>query len=258
MDRSRFRTVGSGRTKFLAGLVAIGALAAFVAFPVGPALAKRIVGTSGPDKIVGTNKADRINARAGNDRVNGRGGNDRLKGSKGKDRLAGGKGRDKLDGSAGRDRIRGAKGKDRMGGNKGADRLNAVDGKRDRAVHGGPGKDVCTIDQADLPVLRSCERAKVRHGGGGGGGGGGLRVKSASGLVCGSVLPICPFQIVGDRANSLVGLVSGGGGVSLAAGAAVAITGDTWTAAGLYGCSANGRLTVTIGSRSVRVPITCT
>ena len=146
-----------------------------------------------------------------------------------------------------------------MGGNKGADRLNAVDGKRDRAVHGGPGKDVCTIDQADLPVLRSCERAKVRHvGHGGGGGGGRLRVRSASGLVCGSVLPICPFQIVGDRANSLVGLVSGGGGVSLAAGAAVAITGDTWTAAGLYGCSANGHLTVTIGSRSVRVPITCT
>ena len=237
--------------------MAISALAAFVALPAGSALAKRIVGTSGPDKIVGTNKADRINARAGNDQVNGRDGNDRLKGSKGKDRLAGGKGRDKLDGSAGKDRIRGAKGKDRMGGNKGADRLNAVDGKRDRAVHGGPGKDVCTIDQADLPVLRSCERAKVRHVGHGGHGGG-LRVRSASGLVCGSVLPICPFQIVGDRANSLVGLVSGGGGVSLAAGAAVAITGDTWTAAGLYGCSANGHLTVTIGSRSVRVPITCT
>jgi RTX calcium-binding nonapeptide repeat (4 copies) len=260
MMRRNKSGIRSTRTRFLWGVVAISALAAFVALPAGSALAKRIVGTSGPDKIVGTNKADRINARAGNDRVNGRGGNDRLKGSKGRDRLAGGKGRDKLDGSAGKDRIRGAKGKDRMGGNKGADRLNAVDGKRDRAVHGGPGKDVCTIDQADLPVLRSCERAKVRHvgGGGGGGGGGGLRVKSASGLVCGSVLPLCPFQIVGDHANSLVGLVSGGGGVNLAAGAAVAITGDTWTAAGLYGCSANGHLTVTIGSRSVRVPITCT
>ena len=247
----------SGRRKFVPWLVAIGALVALLALPAGMALAKRIVGTSGADKIVGTNKADRINARAGGDRVNGRAGGDRIKGSKGRDRLVGGKGGDKLHGSAGKDRIKGAKGKDRISGNKGADRLNAVDGRKDRAVHGGPGKDVCVIDQVDLPLLRNCERAKVRHGGGGGSGGG-LRVKSASGLTCGSVLPICPFQIVGDRANSLIGLVSGGGGVNLAAGAAVAITGDTWTAAGLYGCSANGHLTVTIGSRAVRVPITCT
>ena len=143
-------------------------------------------------------------------------------------------------------------------GTRAADRLNAVDGKRDRAVHGGPGKDVCTIDQADLPVLRSCERAKVKARPAAVATGHGLRVRSASGLICGSVLPICAFQIDGDRADALVGMVSGGGGVSLAAGAAVAITGDTWTAAGLYGCSSNGYLTVTIGSRSVRVPITCT
>jgi hemolysin type calcium-binding protein len=258
MQKTRSEVV-SGRRKFVPWLVAISALVALVALPAETALAKRIAGTNGADRIVGTKKADRINARAGSDRVSGRAGNDRIKGSKGKDRLVGGKGGDKLDGSAGKDRIKGAKGKDRISGNKGADRLNAVDRKKDRAVHGGPGKDVCVIDQADLPVLRNCERAKVKHGGGGGGGGGGgLRVKSASGLTCGTVLPICPFQIVGDRANSLIGLVSGGGGVNLAAGAAVAITGDTWTAAGLYGCSANGHLKVTIGSRSVRVPITCT
>jgi hypothetical protein len=33
---------------------------------------------------------------------------------------------------------------------------------------------------------------------------------------------------------------------------------EPWTAQGLYGCSADGYLKVTIGSKSVRVPITCT
>ena len=244
-----------GRTKLLAGLVAISALAALVALPAGPALAKRIVGTNGADRIVGTKKADQINARGGSDRVKGRAGGDRLTGSKGRDRLLGGKGGDRLNGSRGKDRIKGAKGKDRLAGGKGADRLNAVDGRRDRVVNGGPGKDVCTIDQVDLPVLKNCEKAKVKNGGQGSG----LRVTSASGLTCGSALPLCPFQLEGDRAESLVGSVSGGGGgVSLAAGAAVSTAGDTWTADGLYGCSANGYLKVTIGSKSVRVPITCT
>jgi Ca2+-binding RTX toxin-like protein len=250
---------GVGGRPFLAGLVAITALTALVALPAGTALAKRIVGTNGADKIVGTKKADRINARRGSDRVKGRAGGDRLKGSRGKDRLVGGRGADRLKGSRGKDRIKGAKGKDRLAGGKGADRLNAVDGRRDRVVNGGPGKDVCRIDQVDLSGLKNCERAKFASGGGGGGGGGGgLRVKSASGLTCGSVLPLCPFQIVGDRADALVGLVSGRGGVTLAAGAGVSIVGDTWTAVGLYGCSSNGYLKVTIGGKSVRVPITCT
>jgi Ca2+-binding RTX toxin-like protein len=252
-DRAGSGVVG-GKTKLLAGLVAISALAALVALPAGPALAKRIVGTNGANRIVGTKKADRINARGGSDRVNGRAGGDWLNGSRGKDRIKGGKGRDRISGGKGRDRISGGKGRDRISGGKGADHLNAVDGKRDRAVNGGAGKDVCTIDQTDLPVLKNCEKAKVKNGGQGGG----LRVTSANGLTCGSALPLCPFQIEGDRAESLVGSVSGGGGVVLAGGAAVSITGDTWTADGLYGCSANGYLKVTIGSKSVRVPITCT
>jgi Ca2+-binding RTX toxin-like protein len=225
------------RTRFLWALVAISALVALVALPAGSALAKRMVGTKGPDRIVGTKKAERINARGGNDRINGSRGNDRLVGGKGSDR-----------------RIKGGKGKDRILGGKGADHLNAVDRKKDRAVNGGPGKDVCTVDQADLPVLKNCERVKVKHGGDGDG----LRVTSASGLTCASALPLCPFQIAGDHADSSVGSVSGDGGVSLAAGAAVSTTGEDWTAAGLYGCSANGHLIVTIGTKSVRVPITCT
>jgi Ca2+-binding RTX toxin-like protein len=232
MHRASF---GVARGRFLAGLVTISALT-FVALPDEPALANRIVGTNGADHLVGTARADRINARGGNDRVNGRGGGDRVRGSRGKDR------------------IKGARGKDRLLAGKNADRLNAVDGKVDRAVNGGPGKDVCTIDQVDLPRLRNCEEAVVKNGGQGGG----LRVTSASGLTCGSALPLCPFEIVGDRADSLLGLVSGGGGVTLAAGAGVSIAGDTWAAGGLYGCTANGFLKVTIGSKSVRVHITCT
>jgi Ca2+-binding RTX toxin-like protein len=235
VDRARSGIVG-GRAKFLGGVVAISALAVLVAIPAGPALAKRIVGPSGADRIAGTKKADRINARGGSDRVNGRQGGDRLKGSRGKDRL------------------KGAQGKDRLLAGKGADHLNGVDGKKDRVVNGGPGKDVCKVDQTDLPVLKNCEKARVRNGGQGGG----LRVTSASGLTCGSSLPTCHFQAEGDGADSPVGSVSGGGGVSPVVGAGVVIVGDTWTAHALYGCSADGYLKVTIGSKSVRVPITCT
>jgi Ca2+-binding RTX toxin-like protein len=231
----RIPEVIGDRRRFLSGLVAISAVATLVALYGEPVLAKRMVGTNGNDRIIGTAKPDRINARGGNDRVNGRGGGDRLNGSKGKDR------------------IKGAKGKDRLAGGKSTDHLNAVDGKKDRAVNGGQGRDVCRIDQADLPLLKNCAQAKVKNGGGGDG----LGVNSASGLTCGSSLPTCPFQIQGDRAEAPVGSVSGGGGVSLAAGAAVTITGDDWTAEGRYGCSASGYLLVTIGSQSVRVPITC-
>jgi Ca2+-binding RTX toxin-like protein len=269
-----------GRTRFLSGVLAISALAVLVAIPAGPALAKRIAGTSGADRIVGTKKADRINARGGNDRVKGRAGADRIKGAKGKDRLKGGKGADRLNGSRGKDRLvggkgadrlkgskgkdrlKGAKGKDRIAAGKGADRLNAVDVKKDRVVNGGAGEDVCTIDQADLPVLKNCETAKVKNGPGPGPGPGpgddDLRVTSATGLTCGQSLPLCPFLIEGDGAEALTGSVSGHGGVTTTAGASVAIVGEDWTATGLYGCSADGHLKVTIGAKSVRVPITCT
>ena len=261
MDRARSGVVG-GRTRFLSGLVAISALAALVAIPAGPALAKRIVGTSGADRIVGTKKADRINARGGNDRVKGRAGGDRLKGAKGKDRLVGGKGGDRLKGSRGKDRIKGAKGKDRLSAGKGADRLKAVDDKRDRAVNGGRGQGRLH----DRPG-RSARAEELREGQGqertgprsrSGPGDDDLRVTSASGLTCGSSLPLCPFQIDGDSAEAASGTVSGGGGVSPAAGAGGVDHRRHLDGPGLYGCSADGYLKVTIGSKSVRVPITCT
>jgi RTX calcium-binding nonapeptide repeat (4 copies) len=94
----------------------------------GPAEAKRIVGTQGPDRLVGTAKADYLKAR---------GGADRLKGRQGRDRLSGG---------------------------PGADRLNALDRGRDRAIKGGPGRDVCRVDVADLAKLKGCETARVSGG----------------------------------------------------------------------------------------------
>ena len=91
--------------------------------------AKRIVGTNGPDRLVGTGKPDQIKSLGGDDRLKGRGG------------------------------------KDRLSGGPGADRLNAVDGKPDRVIKGGPGKDVCKIDAAELSRMKGCETAKVKGGG---------------------------------------------------------------------------------------------
>ena len=124
------------RTRRMA-LVLLAVAAPMLLAWVGPAQAKRIVGTKGPDKLVGSAKADVIKSRGGNDRLNGRGGGDR-----------------------------------RSGG-PGADRLNAVDGRRDRLVRGGPGKDVCRIDAADRPNVKSCETVKIAKGRGPGGGPGG-------------------------------------------------------------------------------------
>ena len=240
-DRRRSEARRKGATRF-SRLAGIGCLAALLALSVAPALAKRIAGSNGGDRIVGTKKADRINARGGNDRVNGRRGGDRLKGAKG------------------RDRLKGAKGRDRLLAGRGADRLKAVDDRRDRVVNGGGGRDVCTIDQVDLPRLRGCERAEVKNRPGPGPGprGDELPVTSATGLTCGNSLPTCRFEINGRGADATTGSVSGGGGVGTVAGAGVSISGDDWTATGLYGCSDNGFLKVTIGTESVRVPITCT
>jgi hypothetical protein len=116
-------------------LVAVAALLVFAW--AGPAQAKPKLGTKGPDKLVGTAKADVVKGRGGADRIDGRGGRDRL-----------------------------------FGG-LGADRLNAVDGRRDRLVSGGPGKDVCRIDAADRPNVKGCETVKVAKGRGPGGGPGG-------------------------------------------------------------------------------------
>jgi Ca2+-binding RTX toxin-like protein len=119
--------------------VVVAALASLTLASAGPAQAKRVLGTKGADRIVGTAKADVVKSFGGNDRIEGRGGKDRLSGGSGRDRLAGGPGRD------------------RLSGGRGADRLNTVDGRRDRVVNGGPGKDICRVDPADAVKVQGCE-----------------------------------------------------------------------------------------------------
>jgi Ca2+-binding RTX toxin-like protein len=127
--------------------VVVAVLASLTLAWAGPAQAKRIVGTKGADRLVGTAKGDVIKARGGNDRVRGRGGRDRL-----------------------------------FGG-RGDDRLNAVDGRRDRVVNGGPGKDVCRVDAADQPKMKGCETVRIGKGGPGGGGPGGGPPGGGTGCV---------------------------------------------------------------------------
>ncbi len=231
-------------------LAAAALLCASVGMTVSPAIAKRMAGSAHADVIAGTKKADSINGRGGKDRINGRGGRDKLRGGAGKDRLRGGKGAD---------RVIGGKGPDRHAGGRGADIINSTDGHRDLAINGGPGKDKCLIDTTiELSVTRGCETVKL--GGSPGATSGSdhqLRVLTATGLGCASQLPVCPFTISGDGADGLAGLVTGGGGVVVAAGGAVSPSAPNWTAAGTYGCSDDGFLRVTIGSKSVDVPVTC-
>jgi Ca2+-binding RTX toxin-like protein len=137
--------------KRFVAFVVVAPLAWLMLASVGPAQTKRILGTKGPDSIVGTEGPDVIKSLGGDDRIRGRGGRDRLLGGPGRDRVLGG---------------------------RGADRLNAVDGRRDRVVSGGPGKDVCRVDATDRARLKGCEIVKV--GGAGGRGGPGAGVTCAS------------------------------------------------------------------------------
>jgi hypothetical protein len=115
-------------------LAVVASLASLMLGSADTAQAKRMLGTKGPDKIVGTMKADVIRALGGDDRIKGRGGRDRLSGG------------------------------------RGADRLDAVDGRRDRLVNGGPGKDVCRVDAADQARMKGCETVKIGKAGGPGAG----------------------------------------------------------------------------------------
>jgi hypothetical protein len=234
----------SSRT-LLRGLLLLAAAAsvAWLALAADLSSAKNLRGTSKGEKITGTGRADKIAGMLGNDKLDGRGGKDSLSGGKGRDTVIGGAGRDRMLGGAGNDVIK------------------AADGKRDSVIDGGSGKNRCVIDSAlELKVARHCSTIVSGQKGGGGAGGGsgaGLRVLDAQGLVCPSQLPTCVFSISGDGADSQVGTITGGGGVT-AVGANVMTDGTNWTGGGLYGCTADGFLRVTIGSESVDVPVDCT
>jgi hypothetical protein len=156
----------------------------------------------------------------------------------------------------------------------GNDGIKAADGRRDRLINGGRGRNACVIDiPADLPVTRNCGTIRVpsrggEGGGTGGGGGGGgapvdpnlLQVTSAQGLTC---LPIvgCVFTITGTGADAAAGTVSGGGAVMSVVGTAVNdVVLKTWLATGTFSCTPGGTgwLMVTMGDKSTpQIPVDC-
>jgi len=215
-------------------------------------------------KLVGTKAGNLMVGGKGPDRLIGRGGGDLIKGRGDGDRLSGGKGRDLLNGGPGPDRL--------LAG-PGVDGIKAADGRADRLIDGGAGRNVCVIDiPADLPMTRNCGtlRAPSFTGGGSGGGGGGpggkvdptaLGVTSAQGLLCPPLLG-CAFTITGNGSDALVGTVSSGGAVSsLVNAAANGVVTGTWVATGTYNCGVAGGmgwLVVTMGTRSTpQIPVDC-
>ena len=253
-----------------AGVPRIGLIAAAAMI----AEARVFTGSGKANRVKGTKKADTIRLRSGNDSANGRGGGDRIFGGAGRDRLLGGAGNDRLLGGAGRDRLHGGKGRDRLSGGGGNDTLNSVDKRKDALVSGGAGKNSCRIDAVDLSVVRGCSKIVTVPSAGSGPGAtppggsppggtpgdgtaGGLTLASGTGLQCGSQLPTCNYQLSGSGADSLLGTVSGGGGVTTLGGS-LTTSGEDWSALGLYGCTSDGYLRVTIGSDQLDVPIDCT
>ena len=61
----------------------------------------------------------------------------------------------------------------------------------------------------------------------------------------------------GTGADGPFGTVSGGGGVT-SVGGSLTTSGENWSALGLYGCTADGYLRITIGSEQLDVPVDCT
>jgi RTX calcium-binding nonapeptide repeat (4 copies) len=259
--RGSRRSDGRSGQTLLISVVAVFGLA--VAVAAGPAVAEKITGTNRSERIVGTNKSDTINGKGGKDLIKGKGGNDKLRGGKGGDLVAGGKGRDLVAGGDGRDLVVGGKGDDRHLGGPGNDVLKAADGGRDSVINGGSGANKCIVDVVELSIVKNCRKVQAVGGGGGGGGGGstqGLRVLTAD-VMCSPqpALLGCNFHISGDGADAAgPGTVEGSGGVTNVLGTAGSLSPPTWDALGAYTCTAAGSLRITIGSKSVDVPVPCT
>ena len=94
-------------------------------------LAATRIGTEGANRMRGTGGADVFVGLGGNDRFVGRGGNDVMCGGAGADTLVGGAGVDRFDGGSGNDTI------------------YSRDGRRERTIRGGPGRDRVRKDAVD-------------------------------------------------------------------------------------------------------------
>jgi Ca2+-binding RTX toxin-like protein len=199
-------------------------------------------------KVTGTKRGEVLTGTKGSDKLKGKGGNDRLKGKAGNDLLNGGKGRDTAIGGAGADRL--------LGG-PGDDLINAADGTLDSVIDGGAGTNTCVLDTSlELAIARGCSTIRAGSPGAAPGPGQGLQVLIVNGLVGCTALPVCVFTITGNGADAPLGTVTGTGGV-VAIGTSVVISGTDWTAVGVYGCTSDGALRVTIGSESFDVPVDC-
>jgi Ca2+-binding RTX toxin-like protein len=114
-------------------------------------------------------------------------------------------------------------------------------------------------ESVDVPV--PCTAGSLP---GGGGGGGGPLTANPPEVMCGPANPVtgevgCSFHITGDGADAAgPGSVEGdGAGVTNVVGVAGSLIAPNWDAAGVYSCTSPGVLTVTIGTESVDVPVTC-
>ena len=252
-----------GRSPLLAAIAVLGLALALAA---GPAVAKKITGTKRSELIVGTKGADRIKGKGGNDLIKGKGGRDRLNGGKGSNKVVGGKGNDKVIGGPLGDTLVGGSGVDSHVGGAGNDLLNARDGRRDRVIDAGTGRNKCIVDTVELSIVRGCGSVQAGTPGTGGQGGGGGGGGTGQGLPYTDVMlncdPLgllgCTFLISGSGADAAgPGSVEGGGGVTNVVGVAGSLIPPDWNAVGTYTCTADGFLRVTIGSESVDVPVTC-
>jgi hypothetical protein len=263
------RPCSTGRSPLIA---AIAVLAFALALAAGPAVAKKITGTKRSELIIGTKGADRIKGKGGNDLIKGKGGNDRLNGGKGSNKVVGGKGKDKVIGGPLGDTLVGGAGRDSHFGGAGNDLLNARDGRRDRVIDAGAGRNKCIVDTVELSIVKGCGTVQATTPGGGGTGGGGGGGTGGGGGGAGQGLqytdamfncdPLgllgCTFLISGTGADAVgPGSVTASGGVTLIVGLAGSLIPPDWNAGGSYTCTADGSLTITIGSESVEVPVTC-
>lgn len=244
----------------------------------------RLIGGPGNDRLFGQSGNDRLDGETGDDRLYGDSGRDNLYGHAGRDLLRGGTADDRVFGHAGRDNLRGdagsdwlsggddgdslngGEGADRVMGSAGDDFLEGRDAARDIRVHGGPGRDRCRVDTADLAIVASCEVIEAGAppppppGRGGGGSGGGAQfvaftLSSATGTEC-TQGTTCEMTLTGKGAKNGSVAVEPGDRIVGQFSADVKADG-TWAVTGEYGCFENSQVTLRSGDEQIIVSVTC-
>lgn len=117
-----------------------------------------LVGGPGPDRIIGGGGNDDLHGLGGGDSLDGGAGDDLVLGQDGDDLVDGGSGNDQVRGGAGDDYVSGFTGNDALYGGAGNDFIYAADGDFDRVL-GGPGYDVCVVDEED--EVDECEEVRT-------------------------------------------------------------------------------------------------